>query len=147
MFPKVRPDKDVGWSSERGMFVTGRMPGNPDPSYAAYGLSSKQLVGKHARTIILDDVHDKENAATPAQREKVRQTYFNTLIGRADPAGSRMIIVGRRWAEDDLYGFLMGLGEFVVLRLPAERAGESLLYWDVFVPDGLQCVFTDAKAA
>ena len=29
------------------------------------------------------------------------------------------------------------------LELPAEREGSRRLFYDVFVPDGLQCVFTD----
>ncbi len=147
VFPKVRPDKDGGWSNERGMFVTGRRPGNPDPSYAAYGFSSKELVGKHAKILLLDDLHDRENSATSGQREKVRDGYFNTLMGRADPSGARIIVAGRRWAIDDLYGELIKLGEFVVLQLPAEREGSTLLYWDVLVPEGLECVFTEEAEA
>lgn len=143
IFPHIRPDKDAGWSSERGMYVTGRKSGIPDPSYAAYGLQSKALVGKHARTLIFDDLHNKDNSATAGQCMKVKQTYYNTLIGRADPGGARFIIVGRRWNVDDLYGDLASTGEWVTMVLPAQRPGQTMLYWDITVPDGMECCFTE----
>jgi hypothetical protein len=148
IFPNVRPDKAAGWSTERGMFVTGRSPGDPDASYWAAGLDSKSLTGKHGRTIQLDDPHDKENSVSVTACEKVITTWYNTVLGRADPRGARFIVAGRRWNEEDLYGHLKRTGDFVVLELPAERMGSSHLYFDVTVPDGLECVFTEeARAA
>ena len=63
-FPGIVPDKDSGWSTERGMYVKGRLPGDPDASYFAAGLTSSALTGKHARLVICDDLPTKENAAT-----------------------------------------------------------------------------------
>lgn len=57
LFPGTKPDKKAGWSMERGLYTTARPPGNPDASYRAAGLTSKLLVGKHAKLIILDDIH------------------------------------------------------------------------------------------
>src|SRR5215469_1744401 len=143
LFPRVRPDKQAGWSSERGMFVTGREMGNPDSNYATAGLGSKALTGKHARIIICDDIHDAENSSTSEQCEKVRDLWYSTIIGRADPRGCRFIVAGRRWGMEDIYAHLMESGDFVVLELPAEREGTHHLYYDITYPDDLECCFSE----
>lgn len=143
LFPDVRPSPDLGWSIERGLFVTGHHPADPDASYKAFGLSSKMLTGAHARLHVYDDIHDEENAATPEQREAVKRKYYSLLEGRADPRGVRRIAVGRWWAKDDVYQEWIDSGDWVVLQLPAARPGEVRLWYDVFVPRGLECVFTE----
>lgn len=142
VFQDVKPDKSAGWSTEGGMFVTGRHAGIPDASYLACGIDSKYLTGKHGKLLIIDDLHNEENSSTAEQCEKVVIKYAKTIVGRADPMGARFIMAGRRWHTDDIYGVLKG-SDWVVLELPAEREGSRRLYYDVFVPDGLQCVFTD----
>lgn len=146
LFPYVQPDKAAGWSAERGMFVTGRDIGNADASYSCYGLDSKILTGKHAKLLLFDDLHDKENSATEEQCEKVWLTYNNTLIGRADPGGARFVVAGRRWGKNDVYQHLIDSGDFVVLTLPAEREHTSKLWIDVMVPDGLVCCYNEEGA-
>lgn len=143
IFPKVRPDSKAGWSTERGMFVSGREMGNPDPNFASSGLDSKSLTGKHGRLIICDDLHDKENAGNINQCDKVWDTWHSTILGRADPRGARYVVAGRRWNQHDIYARLIATGEWVVIELPAEREKTDELWVDVTVPDGLQCCFTD----
>ena len=144
-FPNVKPDKNAGWSAERGMFVTGRKPGVPDASYLAAGLQSKYLVGKHCRTLIIDDLHDADNSETAEACEKVVKKYYTTILGRADPMGCRFILAGRRWHENDVYGHLKQSGDWVTMTLPAERAGKKGLYFDIDLPDGFECVFSDRQ--
>ncbi len=142
-FPGVLPDKQAGWSTDRGIYVRGHAHGDPDASYYAAGLMSKAVVGKHARLIILDDVHTDENSQSPGACEKVIAKYYNTIIGRADPRGARFLLAGRRWSQWDIYGHLMEAGDWVTMRLPAERPGSQNLFWDVFVPPGLECCWTE----
>lgn len=141
-FPGVLPDKNAGWSSERGMFVTGRSSGNPDANYAAFGLSSSKLTGVHARRIIIDDIHNQDTAKTSEQCLKVREIYYNTIVGRADPQGCRFVAAGRRWHQDDVYGHFADSGEWIHMNLPAQREGRRL-YWDISVPVGLEHVVAD----
>lgn len=143
LFPRVRPDKAAGWSSERGMFVTGREIGNPDASFGAHGLDSKALTGKHGRTLLCDDLHDDQNSGSIDQCEKVVDRWYNTIMGRADPRGARYIVAGRRWNSHDLYANLMQTGEWVVLELPAERENTKELWVDITIPDGLICCFNE----
>lgn len=147
LFPSVTPDKDKGWSTERGLYVKGHPPGDPDASYFAAGLTSKALTGKHARLIIGDDLHDKENSASVEACLRVREIFYKQIMGRADPRGARFIFAGRRWHQEDLYGHLKSTGEWVVMELPSFRDGKNDsgkdLYWDITIPDGLLCCFND----
>jgi predicted phage terminase large subunit-like protein len=142
-FPNVRPDKGRGWSSEKGLFVTGRPIGDQDASYYPAGLASKSITGVHAREIIMDDLHDRENSNTKEARDKVKDIFIQNILGRGDPRGCRYIMIGRRWDKDDLYGEQMATGEWVVLHTPAQRPGEVRLWMDVFVPNDMTCVFTE----
>lgn len=144
-YPKIQPDKGSGWSSERGLFVTGHPPGIPDANYLATGVDSLHLTGRHARTLIIDDLHNKENSSTADACAKVKESYFNTILGRADPMGARFIVAGRRWSTEDIYGSLIESESFVTLRLPFIRDGAKQLYYDVYVPDDVDCVFTDRR--
>lgn len=151
IFPAVKPDRKTGWSPQGGFNVTGRPPGDPDASYLGVGLASKALTGKHARLLILDDLHDKENSTTADGCAKVIDAYYTTLEGRADARGVRTILSGRRFNTADIYGHFIDSGDWVVMILPAERRGETRLWWDVLVPkqgenfDGppIPCVFSE----
>jgi hypothetical protein len=142
-FPTVMPDKVAGWSTERGIYVTGRNLGNPDSSYFVAGVTSSVITGKHGSVILMDDIHNRENSANAKQCEIVRDIYYDTLIGRADPNGARFIGAGRRWHEDDVYGHWRDGGEFVTMELQAIREGTNELFWDVTLPADLKCCFTD----
>lgn len=142
-FPGVVPMKKLGWSTSSGMFISGHRPGDPDPSYGAFGLRSQALTGKHGRRITLDDIHNVENSSSAMACLGVQSTYYSTLIGRADPGGCKFIVAGRRWHESDLYGHLGSSGDWVHMNLPAFRDGEERLYWDIRMPKGLRCFFTD----
>ena len=149
IYPDVKPDKEAGWSTTNA-FVTGRRIGVPDANFWAGGLTSRVLVGKHGRTLILDDLHNADNSQTEEMCKQVVRRYYNTLLGRADPMGCRFVLAGRRWHTNDIYGHLKNSEEWVCLTLPAERKDSSLLWHDVHVPDfkddgvtPYECVFTD----
>lgn len=151
LFPNVRPNRDLGWSTEAGMFVTGHRAGDPDASYIGLGISSKRLTGVHGRIILGDDLHDKENSNSEDSCLRVRETFYKQIMGRADPQGARYIMVGRRWHQADIYGHLEDTGEYVVMKLAAmrndkeivRRDGKKWLFWDVSIPDGLICTFNE----
>lgn len=142
LFPDITPAQDMGWSLQRGLFVNGHHPEDENASYIAAGLSSKRLIGLHSRLMIMDDVHDRENSNTVEGRQGVKNAYYDTLVGRADPRGVRRVAAGRWWAEDDLYQEWINSGDWVVLELPAVRPGQKKLWFDVYVPKGLECVYS-----
>jgi predicted phage terminase large subunit-like protein len=64
------------------------------------------LISKRFDLIICDDILDEENTATVEQREKVETWFWKTLKPCLAPGGS-IIVIGTRWAEDDLYQKLL----------------------------------------
>lgn len=146
-FPDVTPDPQTGWSIQRGLFVNGHQRSDPDASYKAVGMTSKMLTGLHARLHIYDDLHDLENSGTPEMRRQVKERYYNTLMGRADPRGCRKIAAGRWFGKDDLYQELIQNGEWTVMELPAVRPGQLSLWYDVYVPKDQENVFTETLPA
>ena len=143
LFPEVRPSTELGWSRQNGLFVTGHHPSDPDASFVSIGLSSMALTGLHARLHIYDDLHDRNNSSTPQGCATVVSTYYDTLMGRADPRGCRRIAAGRWWSENDLYQEWIKSGDWVVLQLPASRPGQTRLWFDVYVPRGMECTYTE----
>ena len=146
-FPHIRPNKALGWSNERGYFINRPNAGDPKPSLMSTGIDSRLLTGLHANIIIMDDLHDEESAFSELACKKVINTWYSTLSHRDVPQGSRFICIGRRWSEFDIYGHLMYSGDWVSMALPAERGeGVKNLWWDILVPESLQCVFTEGYA-
>lgn len=143
IFKTVRPDKEAGWSLEKGAFVTGRAIGDPDAGFWAGGLGSKTLVGKHASEILLDDLHNDDNSMSAEQCRGVVRKYYNTLLGRAKAGGARFVLAGRRWHEEDIYGHLGKAGSWVSVVLPAERVNSSELWCDITIPHDVSCAVAD----
>lgn len=74
------------------------------PTVWAAGVESN-LVGSHPDVIILDDVVSRDNVTTPEQIDKVKLRYKDCL-DLLEPGG-QLIVIGTRWAEGDLYSWLM----------------------------------------
>lgn len=76
--------------------------------------------GFGADILIVDDLSKADEALTLAGREKAITFYRNSLPSRFDnPADGRVIIIQQRLHEEDLVGFLLGVGGFYHLNLPA----------------------------
>jgi predicted phage terminase large subunit-like protein len=142
LFPRTKPDRGMGWSAYTGMYVERGQSGIAPPSYSAAGVQSKTLIGKHAKIIIGDDLHDYSNSLTQDQIDKLEDWYYRTLLGRQDPQGCRLMIVCRRWDADDLYGRLLKSGDWLVMELPSIREGNEL-YYDVTIPAHYPCIFNN----
>lgn len=145
-FPDVIPDKEKGWSTQRGLYVTGHEFGDPDASMFCAGVTSSVLTGKHGRLLIVDDLHNRENSQSAEQCQGVIKSYYDTIIGRANPSGARFVVTGRRWSTEDIYGHLKETGEFVTMELPSIRKDGNELFWDVTCPKDLKCVFNQRAA-
>lgn len=64
------------------------------------------LPGRHFDLIIGDDLVTKDNSQTPGQRKKVHDWFYETLMPCLESPHGRMWIIGTRWHEEDLYGWL-----------------------------------------
>jgi len=90
--------------SENEIIVAGCKRATKEATVTALGVEGA-IISRHFDLVILDDVVDQENARTEAQREKLREWYYVTLMPTIVPGGE-MRIVGTRYHLRDLYGFL-----------------------------------------
>jgi predicted phage terminase large subunit-like protein len=64
------------------------------------------IVSKRFDLILCDDILDNENTMSIEAREKVAEWFWQTLKPTLAPGGS-IIVLGTRWADEDLYQTLM----------------------------------------
>lgn len=74
------------------------------PSWATTG-TEKQMTSQHYDLIVHDDLVDDENSRTKEMREKTKDVYRNSW-DLLEPGG-RMVVIGTRWHQDDLYSDLI----------------------------------------
>lgn len=104
VFPNLRPAEGElragvdTWGAE-GIRVHGCPPGLPDPSLAAYGLDG-QILGARLHGVIIDNVLDKSNTQSPAQRLKVLETIDEEIMSRVLPGGF-CVIIDTAWHVGD----------------------------------------------
>jgi len=88
------------------------------------------VTGHGANGIVIDDpVKNREEANSPAYRQRVWDWYKNDLYTRLEP-DAFIILIMTRWHEDDLAGRILASDdapEWTVVSLPAEaEAGDPL---------------------
>jgi len=90
------------WSADR--ITLSRTDQNiKGPTVWATGIESN-LVGSHPDLIIIDDPHNRDNSQSAEQIKKVIDRYKDTL-DLLEPGG-QLIVIGTRWAVEDLYGWI-----------------------------------------
>jgi hypothetical protein len=64
------------------------------------------LPSRHYDLIIGDDLVTEDNSQTETQRQKLNDYFYRTLFPTLESPNGRMYIIGTRWDENDLYGWL-----------------------------------------
>lgn len=101
VFPDLQPSTNVRDPWTQTKITVERPPGIRDPSLSAIGVEGA-LPGARLSWILVDDILDDENTATPAAREKVIRWFFNTVLGRRDVKGSKIVVTNTPWHPEDL---------------------------------------------
>lgn len=83
------------------------------------------LTGGHPDIIILDDLVEENNISTKEQIQKVIRFYENSL-DLLDPGG-KLLVVGTRWAESDLYGHII-INEMDSLNMKPVKPEDRVLW-------------------
>lgn len=95
--------KSDTWN-ESEIIIKQRVKVNKEASITAGGIGTTK-VGQHYDIIIHDDMNGPNNSMTPEARQKVIDHYkLNTSI--LEPGG-QMIVIGTRYAADDLIGWIL----------------------------------------
>lgn len=131
---------EAKWTDGQWLRKDSKHHGTKDVTLFAQGVGGA-IISKRFDVIICDDILDEENTQDPEQREKVQTWFQKTLRPCLAPDGV-IIIVGTRWAEEDLYEQLYtptnkgGSG----WRLHLEKAiqededGNQVSYWPEYWP-------------
>lgn len=78
------------------------------------------VTGNPGSLIIVDDpFKNGQEAENPDIREKVWQTFVDSVTTRASGVGNAIIVIHTRWHDDDLIGRLEKLGGWVIINIPA----------------------------
>jgi predicted phage terminase large subunit-like protein len=104
-----------------------------------------QITGRGANLFIIDDlIPGREEADSEAFREKARAWYdeecYNRLMSDAKCPHGRLVIIGTRWRDDDIHGWLLDpeeqhkVEDWTIFNFPAiaeedeefRKAGEAL---------------------
>lgn len=101
LFGKFEDEK--GWKADSIIIAQRKTPLHTQTIDTA-GVE-KSTTGYHYKTIIHDDLVDRQNISTADQIEKVRKVYIDSL-DLLEPNGE-MIIIGTMWDERDLYNYLI----------------------------------------
>lgn len=100
VFPDVRPSA-TKWTDSQWLIEGSPWLGSNFANLFAQGAGG-QIASKRFDVIICDDILDEENSKTPEQRAAVEEWFWKTLYPCLAPNGV-VIVLGTRWAEDDIY--------------------------------------------
>ena len=83
-----------------------------------------------ALVIVDDPFKNGEEANNPELRQKVYDTFADSVATRARGKGNAIIVIHTRWHEDDLIGRLEKTGEWIVVNIPCvwEKGVDKLLH-------------------
>ena len=95
------PDK---WAENMIAIGKKRTFGRREATVTTYGIGGN-LVSQHYDLIIMDDIVNRDFVNTAEQIEKTI-LFYKDALDLLEPNG-KMIIIGTRWADSDLYGWIM----------------------------------------
>lgn len=89
------------WTDVEWLRADSKWHGSKDVTLYAVGAGGA-VISKRFDILLCDDILDEENTANIEQREKIENWFFKTLLPTLVPNGV-VILLGTRWAEEDLY--------------------------------------------
>lgn len=134
----IFPDADMRQDSRsRTRFHFGKK------GYAFFMGRQGQITGRGANLFVIDDLtKDAQDADSDAGKKEVRMWYKQNAYNRLEKGG-RIIMIGTRWREDDIQGWLLDpeeqerIDNWTIFRFPAiaEEDEEYRKIGDALCPD------------
>lgn len=98
VFPQSALSKDS--------FSVSKFSNNSNGAYFAIGASGA-ITGRGSDLLIIDDIHkNRQEANSPTIVKNIIDWFSSTVYTRLSPNG-KAVIIGTRWSEDDLIGYLL----------------------------------------
>lgn len=98
VFPHLRPDKNLPWTSHQ--LNVERATRSKDPSVRTSGVHGN-ILGSRIDLLIVDDILDYENTLSQRMRDDVANWFKSTVETRLTK-NAKIISVGTAWHKDDL---------------------------------------------
>lgn len=130
-FPNVVPDKGRGWGAEKGYYVKDgslsdeawqvkmTAPRPDGPTFIGRGIENGAIIGsRYNGFLIVDDIHDDKNTASPKQIQAIIEFYKKTLSSRP-MRGCWRIWNFTPWTYNDTYAYIKSTGTFRAHKTPA----------------------------
>ena len=134
IFPHVVPDKEAGWSVERGYHVKDTRVADynewlqmcfadhvSEPSLACGGVESGIIIGMHpSNGMWFDDLHDELNTRSAAEMTKMLDVLEGNIIETWSGVGGSpaLGVACTPWSEKDSYERMMRTGMFTKVSIP-----------------------------
>jgi hypothetical protein len=109
VFPNMRPSRRRKDKWTQTAITIDRPPGIPDATLLAVGIDGG-LPGARLNWVIIDDLLNRENTNTKAQRDKVYTWLDSTVLNRLDPDNAWVVVNNTAWHPDDLVHRLEKMG-------------------------------------
>lgn len=93
------------WADDEIIVSKRSVVGMKEPTVHAVGTETT-LPSRHYDIIIGDDLCTRDTTATDGQRQKLKSWFYKTLLPCLEPKG-RLWLIGTRWDEEDLHGWLL----------------------------------------
>jgi predicted phage terminase large subunit-like protein len=100
-----RMKSDQKWTDKEWVVKDSALIGTNNATFFARGVGGA-IISKRFDIILIDDILDEENSATPEAIEKVEQWLLKTVLPCLKPDGV-VVGLGTRWAVEDVYGHLI----------------------------------------
>ena len=133
VFPTIVPDKDAGWSGERGYFVKDTEVPYDEwtklcfadhtsyPSLLSAGVTSGSVIGIHPTNgMYFDDLHDEENTRSLREMNNIKATFASNIVPTWFGAGGRptLAVACTPWVDTDVYADMLATGLFKKVVIP-----------------------------
>lgn len=101
VFPGLRKSqrKTDEWTQTE--ITVDRPPAIRDASLVAVGIDGA-IAGARLSWIVVDDILDRENTASPAGLKKVHDWFDSTVLSRIDPKTGRIVVTNTPWDPEDV---------------------------------------------
>ncbi len=108
VFPQLKRSSNSSHAWTQTAITVERPMGIKDHSLVALGVDGA-IAGSRLNFILVDDILNRENTATPEQRAKIYEWFDSSVLSRLDPKGSRVIVTNTAWHSRDLVHELKNL--------------------------------------
>ncbi len=137
MFPHITPKRMPGqsggaWSAHQGYSVRDNNESDADwaeieagrtsPTLFKFGYGSKLLGGRVTGCMLVDDIHDRQNAEAPMQLEALTNLFVGDIRPMMWPM-SRGVIIGTPWGVADILQTLPETPGYSKIKTPITEEG------------------------